>query len=274
MARTPGCPMGRSSPTPLRRATRGGPRVRRVYDAVLHVADGKGYYVNDSGTATANDWWTQAELIEMAIDAYDRKPSDRYQTLLTELVYGFVAEQGSDWSYNDFNDDIAWMVIASARAYLNTRNPEFLGYARANWDDAYLAWLQYNANRAWANRRAGDDISWNDWRTATPHMILDSTGASATVQILQVVPPGGEPIAWYNSAPQGGSAGGDIEIHIDAIDGPLIGTCPITATGSWSTYADFSTALTPITGVHDIYLVFRTTGEHAYVGNLNWLKLI
>jgi hypothetical protein len=69
--------------------------------------------------------------------------------------------------------------------------------------NTYLPWLQYNANRAWANRRA-DNISWNDWRKATPHMILESTGASATVQIVQVVPAGGAPVSWYNSAPQDG----------------------------------------------------------------------
>jgi hypothetical protein len=467
-----------------------------AFTALFYTAtDGKGYYVNNAGTATANNWWTQAELIEMAIDAYDRKPSAAYEQLMVELVYGFVDVQGSDWTYNEFNDDIAWMVIASARAHLNTGNADFLAYAKSNWDAMYarawdtsfaggglwwktdnqsknacingpgaigayllykatgdeayldkaieiyawlrgalfdtetgavydnlningggddwtftynsgtfigianylfqetgemaylddatlaadffrdelsdsdglidenaisgdgaafkgiglrwlaklvtdnglqasfLPWLQYNANRAWANRRAGDDISWNDWRAATPHMILDSIGASATVQILQVVPAGGEAVAWYNSDPQNGrgtieaercdekrgmtiegseaggeqlggvvegawaryghvdftaeapasfvarasvdgSAGGDIEIHIDAINGPLIGTCALGSTGSWTTYADFTTTLSAVTGVHDVYLVFKPTGGRQYVGNLNWFRLM
>lgn len=462
-------------------------------DLFYTVSDGKGYYVNDSGTATANHWWTQAELIEMAIDAYDRKPSDAYRTLMTELVYGFVAVQGTDWTYNDFNDDIAWMVIASLRAHANTGNEDFLEYAQSNWDamyarawdtmffggglwwkvgemsknacingpgaigayllykatgeasyldkakaiyawergalfdgttgavydnvnptnggddwtftynsgtfigianylhqetgeaayleDAtlaadffmnelsdddglirenditgdgaafkaigfrwlaklvsdngleasYLPWLQYNANRAWANRRA-DDISWNDWRQATPHMILDATGAAATVQILQVVPPGGEEHAAYNSEPQDGraqieaescdekrgmtieasegdseqlggvtgdawaryvhvdfgttaptmfqaraavdaSAGGSIEIRIDSVDGTLIGTCPVTPTGVWTMYEDFTAPISAVTGAHDVYLVFKTGLATTYVANLNWFKL-
>jgi predicted alpha-1,6-mannanase (GH76 family) len=344
-----------------------------AYDAFTKVfytvQNGKGYYVNNSGTANADAWWTQAELIEMAIDAYERKPSAAYRSLMTELVAGFVAKQGTDWTYNDFNDDIAWMVIASARAHLHTQNADFLRYAKQNWDamyaraastdyggglwwkvkvdsknacingpgaigayllykatgeagylakakaiyaweratlfdlktgavydninpqggdkwtftynsgtfigianylyretsdkayyndaklaadfaknklsDAdglikendvsgdgaafkpimfrwlmkfvtdnglaaeYVPWLQRNANRAWANRRAGDQISWNNWKEATPHRILDSHGAMATVQILQVVPPGGAEVAWYNSAPQVGT--GQIE---------------------------------------------------------------
>jgi predicted alpha-1,6-mannanase (GH76 family) len=458
------------------------------------VTNGKGYYLNNSGDSKADGWWGQAELIEMAIDAYDRKKSDAYKTLMTELIYGFVAKQGTDWSYNDFNDDIAWMVIASARGYLNTGNADFLTYAKSNWDmmyarawdttftggglwwktdkggknacingpaaigayllykatgdkayltkatalhawnrtnlfdtatgavydnisptggvtkwtftynsgtfigianylyketgtasyfdDAkkatdfvktslsetdglikegaisgdgasfkaigfrwiakfvsdnnlgatYYPWLQYNANKAWANRRATDNISWNDWKNPTPHMILDGIGAMATVQILQVVPPGGQAVAWYNSAPQNGrgnieaencdekraaiieaseggskqlggvganawaryenvdftataptglqarasvdaSAGGNIEVHIDSLTGTLIGTCALTSTGAWTTYADFSATLTPVTGTHDIYLAFKPGAGKTFVANLNWFKL-
>ena len=457
------------------------------------VSGAKGYYLNNSGTATADHWWTQAELIEIAIDAYERKRSDTYRNRLIELVHGFVAKQGRDWSSNEFNDDIAWMVIASARAHLDTGNTDFLEYARSNWDkmymrawdtsfaggglwwktdkrsknacvngpgaigayllykatgdpsylakaieiyawlrgalfdpktgavydnlklggggddwtftynsgtfigianqlfqetgkqtyfedaklaadffeqklsdsdgligehavagdgaafkaigfrwlakfvadnrleSTYLPWLQYNANRAWANRRA-DNISWNDWRKATPHMILESTGAAATVQILQVVPPGGTPVAWFNDAPQDGRrevqaescdekrgmiieasddngqhlggvvsgswaryvnvdftpaaptqvvarasadrvAGGQIEFHLDSLTGPLIGTCAVMATGSWNTFREFTAALTPVTGTHDLYLVFRTASGSEFAGNLDWFKL-
>ncbi|HET6337782.1 MAG TPA: glycoside hydrolase family 76 protein [Polyangiales bacterium] len=466
-----------------------------AYDAFVKVFytlhDGKGFFVNNSGTATANAWWTQAELIEMAIDAYERKPSDAYKTLLIQLVDGFVDVHSTDWSYNDFNDDISWMVIASLRAFLITNRPDFLSNAKQNWDvmysrawtsdyggglswkvdvdsknacvngpgaigayllfkatgeasylnkakaiyawerktlfdaktgavydnvnpnggdkwtftynsgtfigaanylyqetgdeaylsdaklaadfvksqlsDAdglikendvsgdgaafkpimfrwlskfvvdndlqaeYLPWLQFNANRAWANRRLGDNISWNNWKQATPHRILDSHGAMATVQILQVVSPGGPEVVWYNSAPQDGrkaieaercdekrgmtieaseaggeqlggvtdqvwarygqvdfgasapsqlqaraavaeAAGGSIEIHIDSLTGPVIGTLPLASTGSWTTYGDFSTTVSLVTGAHDIYLSFKSSPGKTYICNLNWIK--
>jgi hypothetical protein len=198
--------------------------------------------------------------------------------------------------------------------------------------DEYYPWLQSVANRAWANRRATDNISWNDWTQATPHMILDGVGAQATVQILQVVPPGGDPVAWYNSAPQDGrsnleaencdekrgaiiedgaaasqqlagvtndswaryenvdfgatapttfqahasvaaGAGGTIEVHIDSRAGPLIGSCAVTSTGDWATYSDFTTSLVPVTGTHDIYLVFKTEGGATHVANVDWFTL-
>ncbi|MET0388057.1 MAG: glycoside hydrolase family 76 protein [Polyangiales bacterium] len=467
-----------------------------AYDAFTElfytVRNGEGYYVNNSGSATADAWWTQAELIEMAIDAYERKPSARYRALMNELITGFVAKQGSDWTYNDFNDDITWMVIASSRAHLLTQNADFLRYAKQNWDamytrawsdeyggglfwkvgvdsknacingpgaiaayllykatddasyldkakaiyaweratlfdaqsgavydninpqggdkwtftynsgtfigianylfaetgeqryfddaklaadfvvrelsDAeglvkendisgdgaafkpimfrwltkfvtdnqlereYLPWLQSNANRAWANRRAGDNISWNNWREATPHRLLDSHGAMATVQILQVVPAGGAPVPWENTTPQDGrgqieaelcdekrgmlieaseadgqqlggigndhwaryghvdfgaraagtfearvsvadGTGGRIELHLDALDGPLLGTLTTTSTGDWSRYELQRAALAAAIGVHELFLVFKTNPGSGFVANLNWFTL-
>jgi hypothetical protein len=82
------------------------------------------------------------------------------------------------------------------------------------------------------------------------------------------------PTAFHARASADAAAGGTIEIHIDAIDGPLIGSCAITPTGSWTTYADFSASLTPVTGVHDVYLVFKPAAGATYVGNLNWFKLM
>ena len=199
-------------------------------------------------------------------------------------------------------------------------------------EGSYVPWLQSNANRAWSNRRAGDNISWNNWKQATPHMIFDSTGVMATVEILQVVPPDGPSVPWSNSTPQNGrsnieaencdekrgmtieaseagskqlggvtsgawaryenvdctasaptrfrlrasadaSSGGTVEVHLDRLDGALIGSCPVTSTGSWTTYGDFSTALTRVTGAHDVYLAFKPGAGKTYVGNMNWFKL-
>jgi predicted alpha-1,6-mannanase (GH76 family) len=127
-----------------------------AYDAFTKmfytVTGGKGYYLNNAGDTKADGFWGQAELIEMAIDAYDRKKSDAYKTLVTELVYGFVAKQGTDWSGNKFNDDIAWMVIASTRAHLDTGNADFLTYAKSNWDKMYA--------RAWDTTFAGGGLWW------------------------------------------------------------------------------------------------------------------
>ena len=62
-----------------------------------------------------------------------------------------------------------------------------------------------------------------------------------------------------------------IELHIDAPDGELIGTCQIDKTGSWGKYIDYSCAVAPVTGIHDLYLVFRhTVDESSSCSEVNW----
>nr|WP_321480601.1 glycoside hydrolase family 43 protein [uncultured Bacteroides sp.] len=52
--------------------------------------------------------------------------------------------------------------------------------------------------------------------------------------------------------------GGQIELHADAIDGPLLATINVPHTGGWEVWKTFQTKLlTDITGTHDIYFVFK-----------------
>lgn len=53
---------------------------------------------------------------------------------------------------------------------------------------------------------------------------------------------------------------GAIELHLDEKDGPLLGTLTVKGTGDWDTYAEYTTKVEDVTGVHDLYMVF-TGGE-------------
>lgn len=64
--------------------------------------------------------------------------------------------------------------------------------------------------------------------------------------------------------------GGNIEIRLDSINGKLIGTCPVTGTGDWQTWATVSTNVSGVSGSHDLYLKF--TGGSGYLFNMNWIK--
>lgn len=67
-------------------------------------------------------------------------------------------------------------------------------------------------------------------------------------------------------------AGKQIEIRLDAPDGPLVGTLTVQGTGGFSNYVAQSTAVAlngaNVTGLHDVVLVF--TGGNG-VGNLDWI---
>ena len=64
--------------------------------------------------------------------------------------------------------------------------------------------------------------------------------------------------------------GSKLELRIDSESGNLIGTVDISNTGGWCNYKDFKSALTAVSGVHDLYLVF-VGGADIY--DLNWIEL-
>ncbi len=62
--------------------------------------------------------------------------------------------------------------------------------------------------------------------------------------------------------------GGNIELHLDSIDGPSIGICPVASTGGWQNWTDAKCSVSGVTGKHSLYLKF--TGGSGYLFNLNW----
>lgn len=64
-----------------------------------------------------------------------------------------------------------------------------------------------------------------------------------------------------------GTSGGKIELHIGSATGTLAGTCTIDGTGSWTTWKTFSCDVSGCSGVKDLYLVFKGSGEPF---RLNW----
>ena len=56
--------------------------------------------------------------------------------------------------------------------------------------------------------------------------------------------------------------GGTIEIRTDGLDGKLIGTLRISYTGEWENWKEFSTNIEHVTGIHDVYFVFKGGEPH------------
>lgn len=68
------------------------------------------------------------------------------------------------------------------------------------------------------------------------------------------------------------SKGGQIEIRLDDRDGTLIGTCAIGNTGGWDAWKTFTTAVEKVTGIHDIYFIYK--GERGELFNLDYWKFV
>ncbi len=64
--------------------------------------------------------------------------------------------------------------------------------------------------------------------------------------------------------------GGSIEFRLDAVDGETLGTCDVTPTGDWQTFATVSCDVGAVSGVHDLFLVF--VGGGGFLFNLDWYR--
>ncbi len=67
-----------------------------------------------------------------------------------------------------------------------------------------------------------------------------------------------------------GSAGegGKIELHLDSVTGPVIGTATCPVTGGWQDFEEVTGKVAGATGKHDLYL--RFSGSDGYLFNVDW----
>ena len=119
-----------------------------IFDAYNSAFQVGGYYPG---------WWTGAEEIEMAEDAYDNLPTPARQNTVSNACNQFISHHTSNWTsgsgFNNFNDDISWAVIAFARGYLITGSTTFRNVAKSNYDGMY--------SRAWDTNFTGGGLWWN-----------------------------------------------------------------------------------------------------------------
>lgn len=88
------------------------------------------------------EFWKFAEMIELVEDMYDRSVGNSteqefYKTRIDLLMKGFYLVFDTDWLWNDWNDDIVWMVLASVRAAKITGNWTYRDIGKQNFDAMY-----------------------------------------------------------------------------------------------------------------------------------------
>lgn len=100
----------------------------------------RGYFRNS--TAGGTTWfWGRANQMEMLIDLYEQTTNTAYLTQFQQLYNGFASDYGTSWTWNEYNDDIMWMVIACSRAYQHTGNTTYRSVAKSNFDACHArAW--------------------------------------------------------------------------------------------------------------------------------------
>jgi hypothetical protein len=96
--------------------------------------------------------WQQAYMITMVEDAYDRDPSTVRKQLITDLMDSFLLQDKTNLSWDSWNDDLEWALIALVRAYKITNKVSYLNAAITNFN---IVW-----DRGWDNTFNGG--IWED----------------------------------------------------------------------------------------------------------------
>lgn len=110
----------------------------QAFNKTYWNASGKYFYKRDNQSGVL-DFWLTAHAWETIMDAYLRtgKTSVQYRQQIKDVYDGFIKQHGTDWTQNDYNDDIAWWIIACTRAYEITGETRYLTQAKAQFDWVY-----------------------------------------------------------------------------------------------------------------------------------------
>jgi hypothetical protein len=117
------------------------------------AVDGQGntYYKVAMNTTQRDQMWTFALDIQAMQDVYERTKSAYYKDIITKLTDGWLAQNPPPYSWDGWNDDIAWMGLTSARSYQITGKQAYLTHARLCFDFVWQrGWdTQYNGGGIW-----------------------------------------------------------------------------------------------------------------------------
>lgn len=139
---------------------------------LLYSGDGNSnytYYRERLSTKSKLYFWQQALVILMVEDRHDYRGDRSTVSLITDLLDAFSAQEGgsgngtaesldarrrglSDWTWNEYNDDLLWAGLAYIRGYLITGHKRFLEQAKWAWDFMYA--------RGW-DEELGGGIWWS-----------------------------------------------------------------------------------------------------------------
>jgi arabinoxylan arabinofuranohydrolase len=65
------------------------------------------------------------------------------------------------------------------------------------------------------------------------------------------------------------ATGGNIELHLDSLNGVLAGTCAVGNTGGWQTWATVNCSVSNTIGIRDVFFVY-TGSSTVFLFNINW----
>jgi len=145
---------------------------------------GDGHFASTIAGSSPSGFWQQAELIDMAVDAYvwskayETGSTTGIQNEINALCEGFVYRNGNSWSADMYNDDLMWATIAFTRAYGATGNSQWLSDAETNFNTVYSRGLASNGGIYWNTNDSYQNSAANWTFVIAGHLLTGSSGNS------------------------------------------------------------------------------------------------
>lgn len=120
------------------------------------------YFVKNKTTgynSLGGGFWGIAEVMEAMLDGYETTGKAVYKEMFEGTYNDFIARNSDDWSGNEYNDDVAWAVLDSVRAYLMFGNSKYLDIAKKNYDMMYARGLRDDGLIIWKMNTDGGTTS-------------------------------------------------------------------------------------------------------------------
>jgi len=156
------CSKGGNSPAPVNPGTGTGGTTTPATNTYATVADSMqsktystylsangNYYVQNNTGNTNFNYWPQAHMLDVLIDAYLRTKNTVYPQRMKALLTGLKATNGGTYT-NDYYDDMGWMANACIRAYTVTNDADYLTVAQ----------ILYTDIKTGSNNSQGGGIAW------------------------------------------------------------------------------------------------------------------
>ena len=133
--------------------------------------------------------WGQGFMITALEDAYDRTKSGDRKQLVSDLLNTFITNNGTDWSWDSWNDDVAWAIIPFIRGYQITANPVFLNIAAQNWKMAWTrGWDNVTGGGIWENQdKLSKAALSNDPSIIAGCFLYESTGDTSYLNKCKLI---------------------------------------------------------------------------------------
>jgi autotransporter-associated beta strand protein len=151
--------------------------IARGYTNAFYVVSGTNGYFRTTQTSSGHTYfWQSANEIQSVIDAYEWTANPVYLKMITNLLNGFITDNGANWSYNGYNDDDLWAVMAFAMGGQVTGRTNYCAIAKSNFDMVYA--------RGW-DANLGGGLYWLYPNNASKNACVNGPGAIAAGLLFQ-----------------------------------------------------------------------------------------